>query len=155
MTVGERIKQIRKEKGLTQVELAKRLSVSQAMITQYENHQREPKKFDTIKKIASALEVSPEDILGKELVNTMREDERFEQTVHHYLEWLRGMRIMLTTPSYEDDDGEDKDAIIVDIDGVPLNIEDSIGAVMQMGVEHFKVIAKQLGKTIWGQGKNT
>ena len=68
MTVGDRIKQLRKEKRLTQVELAKRLGVSQAMITQYENHQREPKKFDTIKKIAAALEVTPEDILVQNLL---------------------------------------------------------------------------------------
>jgi len=57
------------------------------------------------------------------------------------------MKIMLTTPSYEDDNGEDKNALIVDIDGVPLSIENNIEAIMKMGIEHFKIIAKQLGKS--------
>ena len=149
-SVGERIRQLRKEKRLTQGDLAGRLGVSQAMITQYETHQREPKKFDTIKKIAAALEVTPEDILGKDLVNTMREEERFEDTAQHFIGWLRGMGIMLTTPNYEDKNGEGKAALIVDIDGVPLDIADKIDVVMKMGVEHFKVIAGQLGKNIGG-----
>lgn len=63
------------------------------------------------------------------------------------MNWLRGMKIMLTTPSYEDDNGEDKNALIVDIDGVPLSIENNIEAIMKMGIEHFKIIAKQLGKS--------
>ena len=150
MTVGERIRHIRKEKGLTQGDLAKRLGVSQAMITQYENHQREPKKFDTIKKIAAALEVMPEDILGKDLVNTMLKEERFDKTVDHFIAWLRGMGIVVGTPRYEDDNGEDKVAIIADLDHVPLDIEPNIEAVMQLGIEHFKVIAKQLGKSVLG-----
>ena len=149
MTVGERIKQIRKEKGLTQGDLAKRLGVSQAMITQYENHQREPKKFDTVKKIAAALEVAPEDILGKDLVNTMLDEERLDKTVDHYIAWLRGMGVVIGTPKYEDDNGEDKVAIIADIDREPWDIEPNIKAVMQLGIEHFKVIAKQLGRSAW------
>jgi len=147
MTVGERIKQIRKEKKLTQIELASRLGVSQAMITQYEDNRRGPKTFETLKKIATALGVAPEDILGRDLVNTMRKEEQFEQTMQHYVNWLRGMGIMLTMPNYEDDNGEDKTALIVDIDGVPLDIADNMQAVMQMGLEHFKIMAKQLGKS--------
>ena len=149
MTVGERIKQLRKEKRLTQGDLAKRLGVSQAMITQYENHQREPKKFDTIKKIAAALEVTPEDILGKDLVNTLREEERFDNTVDHFIGWLRGMGLVVGTPSYEDDDGTDKIAVIVDLDGKPLDIEPNIEVVMKLGMEHIKVIMKQLGLDAW------
>lgn len=149
MTVGERIKQIRKEKGITQGELANRLGVSQAMITQYENGQRGPKTFETVKKIAVALDVSHEDILGKDLVNTMREEERFGKTVDHYVAWLRGMGVVIGTPSYEDDDGTDKIAIIADLEGGALDIEPNINAVMQMGLEHFKLIAKQFGEKVF------
>lgn len=56
MTIGENIRKYRKEKGLTQKELAERLGVSQAMITQYENGKRIP-KIDTINNIAGALEM--------------------------------------------------------------------------------------------------
>ena len=54
MPVGEQIKQLRKKKGLTQKELAHRLGVSQMMVSQYENKQRNP-KLETIEKIMAAL----------------------------------------------------------------------------------------------------
>ena len=66
MTIGGKIKQLRKEKGLTQEELAKMLGVSQAMVNQYENHQREPKTLALIKKIAFVLDVSPCILIGFE-----------------------------------------------------------------------------------------
>lgn len=63
-TIGIQIKKIRKEKGLTQQQLADKLHVSQAMIGQYENGKRQPKE-QTIKKIASALDVPESDLTGK------------------------------------------------------------------------------------------
>lgn len=56
MLVGDRIKEIRKEKHLTQKELGEKLGVSYQMIAQYENGKRNPKP-ETLKKIADALEV--------------------------------------------------------------------------------------------------
>ena len=56
MKIGERIREARKEKGLSQVELGKLLKVTQQMIAQYEKGDRTPKK-DTLEKIAEALEV--------------------------------------------------------------------------------------------------
>ena len=50
----------------------------------------------------------------------------------------------------EDDNREDKVAIIADIDQEPWDIEPNIKAVMQLGIEHFKVIVKQLGRSAWG-----
>lgn len=54
MTIGENIKKIRLEKGLSQKELGKILDVSQQMIGQYENPNSNLKP-ETIKKIAIAL----------------------------------------------------------------------------------------------------
>lgn len=61
MTIGERIKQARKEKKLSQKDLAKKLDVTASMIGQYENDLRRPKP-DTLKRIADALEVNPADL---------------------------------------------------------------------------------------------
>lgn len=63
MTVGEKIKQIRKEKGLTQKALGELLSISEGMVRQYELGIRNP-KIETIEKIASALKISPFEIMG-------------------------------------------------------------------------------------------
>ena len=56
MNPGERIKKLRKEKGMTQKELAKKLGFSPSHLGQYENGYRNPKP-STVKKIADALEV--------------------------------------------------------------------------------------------------
>ena len=58
MNVGDTIKAVRNEKGITQVELGRRLDVSGAMIAQYESGKRNP-KADTLRKIAEALDVAP------------------------------------------------------------------------------------------------
>lgn len=57
MTVGQRIKEIRKLKGLTQQEVGKRMGVTASFIGQYENGARLP-KYETLKKIADAIGVS-------------------------------------------------------------------------------------------------
>ena len=61
MTVGEKIKSIRKKNKISQQELGNMLGVSQAMIAQYENGKRIP-KLETIKKIAIALDCEVSDI---------------------------------------------------------------------------------------------
>lgn len=63
MGIGERIKKIRKEKGLSQKELGQLLDVSQQMIGQYEAPNANL-KLDTLKKIANALEVSWLDLMN-------------------------------------------------------------------------------------------
>ena len=56
MTIGERIRASRKERGFSQKELGEMLGVSGAMIGQYETGQRKP-RLDTLQRIAAALDV--------------------------------------------------------------------------------------------------
>ena len=56
MTVGDNIRKVRKNRGLTQKELAKLLNVSESMVSQYES--KETLKLETIKKVANALNIS-------------------------------------------------------------------------------------------------
>ena len=58
MTVGERIKKIRLEKGMTQKQVADSCGMADSAIRKYESGQITP-KFDTIQRIALALEVNP------------------------------------------------------------------------------------------------
>lgn len=62
MTTGQRIREARKSVNISQLELGERLGVSQAMIAQYENGTRNP-KFETLQKIASALEIDVTELL--------------------------------------------------------------------------------------------
>ena len=62
LTVGEKIKKYRLEKGWTQEKLAKEAEISTISIQQYEGNRRNA-KFETIIKIAEALEVPPVELM--------------------------------------------------------------------------------------------
>ena len=79
MTIGERTREIRKSRGLTQKELGERLGLSYQSIAQWENDLRKPKS-ETILKIASALGVRYEDIVGLETFESGAEfDKRWNE----------------------------------------------------------------------------
>ncbi|MFZ1903908.1 MAG: helix-turn-helix transcriptional regulator [Steroidobacteraceae bacterium] len=62
-TLGSRIARLRREKGLTQVELAERLGVTQPAVSDYENDDiRVP--ADVVVEIATLLGVSTDELLG-------------------------------------------------------------------------------------------
>lgn len=63
--LGETIKELRVEKGLTQPQLAKLVGVSNGMISIWENNINEP-KASYVKKLATALEVTCDYLLGME-----------------------------------------------------------------------------------------
>lgn len=63
MTVGERIKTIRKEKGLTQKQVAAGCGMADSAIRKYESGLITP-KFETLQRIADALDVHVLELLG-------------------------------------------------------------------------------------------
>ncbi len=73
MTVGENIKRIRKERGLTQKELGELCGINEVQVRRYEIGKANP-KIETIDRIASALGVFiadiKEDITWEERKNT-------------------------------------------------------------------------------------
>ena len=64
MTIGERIKQARKAKGLKQKELAEKIGMTPQSICRYEADGRRP-KADAMLKIAEVLGVRISDLLGE------------------------------------------------------------------------------------------
>ena len=145
--LGQKIKAIRKQKGFSQEQLADLVGYKVGTISKYEQGYRIP-DIGMLRKIAAALECNLSELAGvtDEAIN---ETIRFEEAIESYIAWLRGVHIMLTAPNYEGKDGKEKTAIIVDIDGVPLDIADRIDDIMQMGKEHFKLLAKHFGKSIY------
>ena len=63
MTIQERIRKARKEKGLTQKQLADLLAVTQSSVGQYETNE-EPPKLATLLKISKALDVAFPYLIG-------------------------------------------------------------------------------------------
>lgn len=62
-TFGERLREIRKDRGLSQTELAKILKSSKQMVSCYELNQRSP-RIELVKKYAEALNVPLDYLLG-------------------------------------------------------------------------------------------
>lgn len=63
MTFGEKIKKARKEKGLTQKQLASLINVKHNSISNWENNQNKPDP-DTIELLCGALSMTPSYLLG-------------------------------------------------------------------------------------------
>lgn len=74
--IGDRIKKIRKAKGITQKELAEKLGTSHQNLSQYESGKRSP-KIETIQKIADALDVSVDRFMPMEIfdISTLGDDQ--------------------------------------------------------------------------------
>lgn len=64
MTIGERIKEARKAKGLKQKELAEAAGVAGITLRQYESGKYSP-KYDKVVKIAEALNIPMSELLGE------------------------------------------------------------------------------------------
>lgn len=60
--IGDRIRQLRKQRKLTADKLAQRVSLSQAAIAKYENNTMIP-SWESIEELAIALETSPKYLL--------------------------------------------------------------------------------------------
>jgi transcriptional regulator with XRE-family HTH domain len=63
--LGERLSNLRKNKGLSQYELADRLGFSRGKLANYEQGSRQP-DYDTLQKIADYFDVSTDYLLGRE-----------------------------------------------------------------------------------------
>ena len=78
---GERLKQLRKNKKITQSELGEKINVTKVSISGYESGNRTP-DTDTLQKIADFFEVSTDYLLGRtdSLVHTQQDNEADFQT---------------------------------------------------------------------------
>lgn len=94
---GRRLANLRKLKGLTQEELADRLSLTRSTYAQYEIGRREP-DFKTILKLADFFNISVDYILGRDQVTMAahRSDdhmgdlpEEARRDVEEYIEYVR------------------------------------------------------------------
>lgn len=78
--IGDRIKQIRKSNGITQKEMAKKLSIPYSTYSNYENNNREP-GIELLNKIADSFDCSVADLLGME----SKTDPYFSYYLEEYL----------------------------------------------------------------------
>ncbi|MDH7579090.1 MAG: helix-turn-helix transcriptional regulator [Bacillota bacterium] len=79
-TFSERLKQLRKEKGLTQAELAKAIGLSKSAIINYENNKRMP-NFNALIKLGDFFDVSGSYLTGKSDYRRSSEETFFNEVL--------------------------------------------------------------------------
>jgi transcriptional regulator with XRE-family HTH domain len=62
-SLGQRIARLRKERGYTQIDLAKKIGITQALVSDYERNRLRP-HHEMVIRFALALEVSADELLG-------------------------------------------------------------------------------------------
>lgn len=109
MTVGQNIKAIRKEKGITQKKLSELTGISEVTIRQYEAEKYKP-KLEQVKKIAKALNTSPFNITQD--LDRIRTDV----STYEYLSDVYGDEIAETIGKFLslNDEGKDKVSDYID-----------------------------------------
>lgn len=84
------LKQLRKEKGLSQRDLAKLLNLSHSAIGLYETGKREP-DFKTLKLLSRFFNVSTDFLIGNEDIPGKRETSATSKEELEYLEFYRSL----------------------------------------------------------------
>lgn len=142
---AQRLKELRKEMGLTQVQFAQKFCVSNGAVGMWETGKREP-DFDTMNRLADFFHVSVDYLLGN---------------VNDPFFYLDNERIIREINSYEDDEkapaltekdqrdvAREVDRIMEDLadsgdlmfDGVPMSDEAraAMAAAMRIGLEEAR-----------------
>lgn len=85
MSLGERIKKLRKEKGLTQLQLAEKANMSRTYVADVERNRYNP-SIETLKSIADALNVDPADLLSENKLPYYKLNDKDERDIAKRLE---------------------------------------------------------------------
>lgn len=127
MGIGEKIARLRKEKGITQDEMAKHLDISRGALSMYEINKREPDTV-TLKKIADYFDVTVDYLLGRS--NHRKLTKKDEKDIEKIIEE--------TKQKIENTEG-------LMLDGEILNQEDIdyIINAMRVGLEMAKIKNKE------------
>ncbi len=87
MSIGEKIKNFRKNNKLTQIELAKKSNISRSYLADIENDRYNP-SLDTLKAIANSLNVNLSDIVSEESNSDTELNQRDKKSITNDLKEL-------------------------------------------------------------------
>lgn len=133
-TFGERIKELRKQRGLTQKQMAAEFNVTERNYQRYEA--TDSPSNETLLKLAKFFEVSTDDLVG----NNAPQKIVFKEPLESYAVWLRKMGISISG-------GSETAMIVTELENNEFyDISDNADLIMQMTKDHYKLIVRQLGK---------
>lgn len=144
--LGNRLKQARKEKGLSQEELANLIGLKVGTVSKYEQGDRTP-GIGKLQLIANALDCDT-----SRFVASSDEYVRMTQTTDYgnnldaYLNWLKFSHFGCNPCQIENDDGSKSSSYLISFDKETFPIsEDALGRVMEYQKEQFKQLIRLFG----------
>ncbi|MBS5937150.1 helix-turn-helix transcriptional regulator [Clostridium sp.] len=87
MSIGERIKSLRKQNKLTQVELAKKSNISRSYLADIENDRYNP-SLETLKALSNSLNVNLSDIVSEKNESNINLNQRDKKSINNDLKEL-------------------------------------------------------------------
>lgn len=147
--LGNRLKQARKEKGLSQEELANLIGLKVGTLSKYEQGDRTP-GIGKLQLIAKALDCDTSRFVasGDEYVR-MAQTTNFGNNLDAYLNWLKFSHFGCNPCQIENDDGSKSSSYLISFDKETFPIsEDALGRVMEYQKEQFKQLIRLFGEDL-------
>lgn len=144
--LGNRLKQARKEKGLSQEELANLIGLKVGTVSKYEQGDRTP-GIGKLQLIANALDCDTSRFVASsdEYVR-MTQTTDFGNNLDAYLNWLKFSHFGCNPCQIENDDGSKSSSYLISFDKETFPIsEDALGRVMEYQKEQFKQLIRLFG----------
>ena len=159
MEFNEKLQELRKQKGMTQEELAERLYVSRTAISKWESGRGYP-NIDSLKAIARFFSITVDELLSSDEVLTIAEEAQ-KQTETHFRDLIFGlvdlcMALLLFLPLFAAKGiGEIQEVSLLALIGIPLYLKVAyFAAVIGTTVMGILMLALQnCTATVWRKGK--
>ena len=134
MEFNEKLQELRKQRGLTQEELAEKLYISRTAVSKWESGRGYP-NIESLKAIAKLFSVTVDELLSSgEVLTIAEEDGKRKET--HFRDLMYGLldiciAMLLFLPFFADDaDGIIKSASLIALDGVQPYVKATYLAVV-------------------------
>lgn len=147
--IGKAIREARTKANLKQRELAAKLSVSEAMVCQWETGKRIPKK-ETIEKIAKGLGISPFELIGAEWFDIQLGPEKLEE-LREDISQLQAFEQYLKTLGYSVSYEGSSDTEVPDI--VLIKGKEKTTFTSDQFTQFEKAISDSVTYQVWQQRK--
>ena len=161
MEFNEKLQELRKQRGLTQEELAEKLYVSRTAISKWESGRGYP-NIESLKAIAKFFSVTVDELLSTDEVLTIAEEDN-KRKEKHFRDLMYGLldiciALLLFLPFFaEDADGIIQSVSLIALDGVQTYLKIAyLAVVIAMTVMGILTLTLQnFQATVWVKSKTT
>lgn len=147
--LGNRLKQARKEKGLSQEELANLIGLKVGTVSKYEQGDRTP-GIGKLQLIANALGCDTSRFVasGDEYYR-MTQTTDYGNSLDAYLNWLKFSHFGCNPCEIENDDGSKTPSYLISFDKETFPVsEEALGKIMEYQKEQFQQFIRHFGEVL-------